>query len=488
MRVSTRVLSILSVNIPKFKFRYKSQCGVNQSVRPLCRSSMCLQSALNRINMAESVKITSPVFRSLFTPELESLASIFREYGYELRIAGGAVRDILMNIRPEDVDFATTATPVDMKKMFDEKLIRMINAGGEKHGTVTARINDKENFEVTTLRIDKTTDGRWAQVEFTTDWVLDARRRDLTINSMFLDLDGNLYDYFSGMQDLMQHRIRFVDDPRKRIQEDFLRILRYFRFYGRICPDADNHDSDTLEAIRENADGLQRISGERIWMELRKILTGRHGNHLVSRMVDLGLTRYMGFPEKPNVEELFAVWKRCHEFQPKPATILASLLASQEEVEKLDERLRLSNEECATVLFIIDHRSNPDLLDYCRKYPDVNALVPYQHLVAETALTCKQSDARSRCIELLKYRGDGVLVQGMENWEIPPFPVKATMLIEKGHQGPIVGMALDYLRREWIRSTFTKTVDDLLLNDLPKAMHQLEIQLAERPKNKKVKR
>lgn len=96
------------------------------------------------------------------------------------------MRDILMNIRPVDIDFATTATPTQMKKILEDKQIRMINCGGEKHGTVTARIDDKENFEVTTLRIDKTTDGRWAEVEFTTDWVVDANRRDLTINSMFL--------------------------------------------------------------------------------------------------------------------------------------------------------------------------------------------------------------------------------------------------------------------------------------------------------------
>ena len=111
---------------------------------------------------------------------------MFEDRGYQLRMAGGAVRDILMNIRPVDVDLATVATPVQMREMFEEQQIRMININGEKHGTVTARIDDKENFEITTLRIDKVTDGRWAQVEFTQDWVLDASRRDLTINSMFL--------------------------------------------------------------------------------------------------------------------------------------------------------------------------------------------------------------------------------------------------------------------------------------------------------------
>lgn len=131
-------------------------------------------------------KLNSPEFNSLFTDELNTLATIFSKYGHEIRIAGGAVRDLLMEIQPKDLDFATTATPQQMKDMFNNENIRMINTKGEKHGTITARINDKENFEVTTLRIDVLTDGRHAEVQFTTDWLLDANRRDLTINSMFL--------------------------------------------------------------------------------------------------------------------------------------------------------------------------------------------------------------------------------------------------------------------------------------------------------------
>lgn len=103
-----------------------------------------------------------------------------------------------MGKTPTDIDFATTATPDQMKEMFEKEEVRMINAKGEKHGTITSRINDAQNFEVTTLRIDVVTDGRHAEVEYTTDWMLDANRRDLTINSMFLGLDGSVYDYFYG--------------------------------------------------------------------------------------------------------------------------------------------------------------------------------------------------------------------------------------------------------------------------------------------------
>ncbi|XP_023212200.1 CCA tRNA nucleotidyltransferase 1, mitochondrial-like isoform X2 [Centruroides sculpturatus] len=240
------------------------------------------------------MKLSTPLFQTLLTPEVKELASIFQRYGYELRIAGGAVRDLLMNKQPLDIDFASTATPQQMKEMFTAENIRMISAKGESHGTISVRINDKENFEITSLRIDVKTDGRHADVVFTTDWQLDASRRDLTINSMFLGLDGTLYDYFNGTDDLNKHRIIFVGDPTLRIKEDYLRILRYFRFYGRIAVDPNCHDADTLNAIRENAEGLGGISGERIWMEWSKILTGNHCKEIVKTMIEIGLSPYIG--------------------------------------------------------------------------------------------------------------------------------------------------------------------------------------------------
>lgn len=173
------------------------------------------------------MRLDTPEFYSIFTPELRILSGIFKKYNYEIRIAGGAVRDLLSGLAPKDLDFATTATPDEMKSMFTTEAIRMVNDRGEKHGTITARINDKENFEVTTLRIDVATDGRHADVEFTKDWKLDANRRDLTINSMFLDFDGSVYDYFYGYDDLKKKRVAFVGDPGTRIREDFLRIFRY---------------------------------------------------------------------------------------------------------------------------------------------------------------------------------------------------------------------------------------------------------------------
>lgn len=229
-------------------------------------------------------------------------------------------RDLLMDITPTDIDFATTATPKQMVEMFTNENIRMVNSNGEKHGTVTPRINDEESFEVTTLRIDVRTDGRHAEVEFTTNWLLDANRRDLTINSMYLGFDGKVYDYFFGYEDLKNRRVIFVGEPANRIQEDYLRILRYFRwvqnnnthlrkwqmkknkriwlhvfrFFGKISPNPNNFDAKTIQAICENVDGLQKISGERLWMELKKILQGNHRFELFSKLIECGAGRYIG--------------------------------------------------------------------------------------------------------------------------------------------------------------------------------------------------
>lgn len=240
------------------------------------------------------VKLDNELFKSLFTPELEHLVALFKKYNHEIRIAGGAVRDLLMDKKPKDLDFATTATPTQMKSMFEAENIRMINMNGEKHGTITPRINDKENFECTTLRIDVITDGRHAEVEFTKDWLLDANRRDLTINAMFLGIDGSVHDHFYGYEDLQERRVRFVGNADRRIKEDFLRILRYFRFYGRISKCADNHDQETLKIIANNAVGLERISGERIWLELNKILQGNFAGELMTTIINCGLAEHIG--------------------------------------------------------------------------------------------------------------------------------------------------------------------------------------------------
>ena len=239
-----------------------------------------------------SGKLDTHSFKALLTPDMLFLESIFRKNGYGFRLVGGVVRDLLLDKSAKDVDIATECRPDKMMELLEASGVRCIPTGIQ-HGTVTAHLNHK-NYEITTLRIDRATDGRHAVVEFTEDWREDAERRDLTINAMSLDLQGNLFDYFSGQQHLAEKKVVFVGDARKRICEDFLRILRYFRFYGRISPSPDLHDPKTLEAIRETAEGLTLISVERVWQEMGKILQGNHAPHLLRTMYSLQVASHIG--------------------------------------------------------------------------------------------------------------------------------------------------------------------------------------------------
>lgn len=400
------------------------------------------------------MKLDSPEFQALFTPELKNLVEVFNKYGYELRIAGGAVRDLLMHLKPHDVDFASTATPAQMKEMFTKEEIRMLNMKGESHGTITARLNDKENFEITTLRIDVLTDGRRAQVEFTTDWQLDAGRRDLTINSLFLGLDGTVYDYFNGIEDLENRRIKFVGHAVQRIQEDYLRILRYFRFYGRIGNKMTIHDQTTLDAIRENMAGLKGISGERVWSELKKILAGPQNHVLLKTMLGLGLAPFIGLPEHPNVAEFDAMYDRSCQLSPQPVTLIAALLKSEAQLMELNGRIKLSTYERDLGLFVLGNRD---------RKPCEDELHPYQSLVLESS--GKQSDVKEWVEEVLKYRGEVELLNKLREWKVPKFPVNGHDLMSRGiSAGYRLSKIMLTMKRRWINSSFTVTKEELLDN------------------------
>lgn len=399
------------------------------------------------------MQLKTSEFQSLFTDGLNGLADLFVKHQHELRIAGGAVRDLLSGKRPEDVDFATTATPEEMKHMFQSAGIRMINNKGEKHGTITARLHN-ENFEVTTLRVDVQTDGRHAEVEFTTDWQKDAERRDLTINSMFLGLDGTLYDYFQGYEDLQKSKVRFVGSAVERIQEDYLRILRYFRFYGRVALEPDDHEPETLKAIRENGCGLASISGERIWVELKKMVVGNHAAHLLELMYRLDLAQYMGLPPDGDIEEMKRVWTNAKAHAPKPMTMLASLFHSPEEVEKMDLRLKVSREEKNLALFLVRYRQE------LQKNPDEpDSLKPFTDFIIDS----READYQNKVCELLKYQGEPKLLAELSRWSIPRFPISGHDLRKMGiTSGKEIGATLQQLRDVWKKSRYQMEKDELL--------------------------
>ncbi|XP_046571861.1 LOW QUALITY PROTEIN: CCA tRNA nucleotidyltransferase 1, mitochondrial-like [Haliotis rubra] len=398
------------------------------------------------------MKLDSSQFHGIFNPELRQLIKYFETYKYELRIAGGAVRDLLLGNHPHDIDFATTATPDEMKALFERENVRMINNKGEKHGTITARINDKENFEVTTLRIDVVTDGRHAEVEFTTDWQVDANRRDLTINAMFLGFDGTVYDYFNGMEDLEQRRVRFVGVADERMQEDYLRILRYFRFYGRIAGGPSLHEPETLDSIRQNAHGLAGISGERLWVEVKKIMTGNYAGPIVQTMIELGVGAFIGLPEKPNVQHFLEVFANTEGLSPLPMTRLSALLPGEAEMYDLHKRLKLSSEELKLGLFIIQHRDD-DVGESLSKY--------CQDLIIDTV--GREPKVKDRIIQLMLYKGEGTQADKLACWSPPKFPVTGHDLFAHNvPKGPVFAKTLNELRQIWKRSNCMMSKEELI--------------------------
>jgi len=445
-----------------------------------CQAHQAVRFASSFSPRLKTMKLESTKFSNVLTPELDTLSSLFTKHGYELRIAGGAVRDLLMDKAPADVDFATTATPDQMKDMFEKEEIRMINNQGEKHGTITARINDKENYEVTTLRIDKVTDGRHAEVEFTTDWQLDANRRDLTINSMFLGLDGVIYDYFEGAEDLKAKKVKFVGDPVQRIQEDYLRILRYFRFYGRISSASDAHDNETILAIKNNVGGMDIISGERIWMEWKKILTGNYAKELTIKMMEVGLGPFIGLPDEPDIEEFQKVMKlsESNQAQLGPTALLAALLKDQTQVMDLHNRLKLSGVERDLCLFVVANRGD---------IPHPTPIRPYQFMAVDSK--AKVQDTRLFIDQVLKYRGDMHLAKEFSTWEMPRFGVTGNHLKEAGcPPGKIMSVILGKLKETWKEHNFEISLEELL-TQIPQVLDSIDPkQLAElsagRKKNK----
>jgi poly(A) polymerase len=254
----------------------------------------------------------------------------------DARVVGGAVRDALAGRDVTEVDVATPLLPGQVTQTLQAAGIRVVPTGLE-HGTVTAVV-DGHGFEITTLRRDVETDGRHAVVAFTDDWQADAARRDFTINAMSMTRDGQVYDYFGGIADLRAGIVRFVGDPATRIAEDYLRILRYFRFVARFGTGA--ADSATLAAIRAGVRGMADLSVERVWSELVRILAAPDPRAAIALMAETGVLDAV-LPEgvqPARLERLVAAGA-----PTDPLLRLAALLTGEPAV--LAARLRLSAAE-----------------------------------------------------------------------------------------------------------------------------------------------
>ena len=275
---------------------------------------------------------------------LPRLLGVLDKDGEEARVVGGAVRNALIGLPVAEIDVATTALPQEVVKRVTAAGFKPVPTGIE-HGTVTVVI-DKHPFEVTTLRQDIETYGRHAKVAFGRDWRTDAERRDFTINALSATRDGAVYDYVGGLDDLAARRVRFIGDPAKRIAEDYLRILRFFRFHAAYGT-SEHPDAAGLAACIAGREGLAQLSRERVRTEMLKLLVAVHAVPTLISMTDAGLLlRVLGGVSYLGAFENMAKAEAAIAAAPDPLRRLGALgVMVAEDAERLWQKLRLTNHE-----------------------------------------------------------------------------------------------------------------------------------------------
>ena len=384
-------------------------------------------------------RLDTPEFHSILKPNVLQLKRLFVTNGHEIRIVGGAVRDLLSGSIPTDLDFATTATMQMMKQMFQAEWIPILNSKGEvRHGTVTARIRH-ENFEITTLH------GYRTDVDKEENWRTDAKRRDFTINAMNLGFDGIVCDYFGGCKDLKDRRVVFLNDAEITFKSvGYHTILRYFRFCAKL---SSQPDSETLKVIRNNLDGFDRTLGERLWMEIKKMCSYQNkAGPILQVMLELGMAKNLGLKDTVDMQEFELVWKRArdNDVPLEAVTFFAALMRTEAEISGLYERFEISKYEKRLARFLIKHRQI------------LSGPAPLK-LYMRLAIDDKTLDWT---LELLRYQGRMELLE-MSKCNPPQFPSNARTLIDiqvpRGMMGPVMIL----LRNTWIDSDFQLSEEEL---------------------------
>ena len=394
--------------------------------------------------------------------------------GEEARVVGGAVRDALLGGVPREIDIATTALP--------DAVMRRARAAGLKtaptgiaHGTVTV-IAGGTPFEVTTLRQDVETFGRKAAVRFGRDWQADAERRDFTFNALSATRDGVVYDPVGGAADLAAGRVRFIGDPAERIREDYLRILRYFRFHashGRGAPDA-----AALAAVVAEREGLALLSRERVRMELMKLLAAANAAPALALMTEHGILVPLiaGVPVAPQVGRMGRL-ESALELPADPLRRLAALaLHAAEDADRLRTRLRLANSEQERLRVMADvwWRVAPSAEDSNVSERDAGGkpvpTFPHPALAARALLYRLGGEKYLDAVLLGWVRAcadpaDAAwhqLASLPARWNAPRFPLRAAEFIARGlDPGPTLGRALELAAAAWIAADFPTGPDAL---------------------------
>tara|TARA_Y100000590_G_scaffold388146_1_gene462293 strand:- start:1849 stop:3138 length:1290 start_codon:yes stop_codon:yes gene_type:complete len=379
--------------------------------------------------------------------EAKELFSYLNQIGEEnkVKFVGGCVRKVLSAEIVDDIDLATTLEPNEVKKKLNKKNIKVIDTG-ISHGTVTAILNQIK-FEITTLRKDVSTDGRHADVKFTTNWEQDALRRDFTINAIYADLDGRFFDPQNGISDLKNGKIKFIGSPDDRIQEDYLRILRYFRFFTQYSKK--EHDQEVMQSIKKNVNGINKISKERIFDELKKIFSLKN----VTQLFNLKESREIFLNIFPQLKYYERLKKLNNKLKDKfdSTLIMASLIVDQSDnygyfcykyktsnvIKKRFENISNNFENLKKKEFYSE--KNIKKMTYFIGKDNVRDLLLFSALINN-----KIND--SDIIKLLDY---------VNFLKVPKFPLSGDDLKKFGYEsGEIMGKKLKLLEEEWIENNF----------------------------------
>jgi tRNA nucleotidyltransferase (CCA-adding enzyme) len=383
---------------------------------------------------------------NFITLELHDLRKQFQAEGFDLRLVGGCVRDWIAGHPAKDIDLCTDADPDEQIAIYKQFNYRF-EPTGINHGTITVVLNGKP-FEITSLRLDVATDGRRATVAYTRDWIADLERRDLTINAMSMTFDGELVDPFNGREDLANGVVRFVGDADQRIREDYLRILRWFRFACRISgiESSTGFDDEAWHAIYKNRQGLRQISRERVWSEIKAILKHPNGPSMLDVMCIAGIHTFIDMPDRHTNTGGNSLWwcDQAWKLTKSPEILMLAWCGwDKRETDKLAEDWKWSNAERVHVEWIATHLW--DNRDLRRLIAVENAPRKW---VAELA-SLEERDAWEQ--------------NALVYWDFKPFPVDGNDLIARGCKpGPKMGILLNQLKDQWADSGYVATKEELL--------------------------
>jgi len=374
------------------------------------------------------------------------LLALLDRDGEEARVVGGAVRNALLHLPVEEIDVATTAVPADVVRRVEAAGCKAVPTGIE-HGTITVIVGHKP-VEVTTLREDVETFGRKARVVFGRDWRADAERRDFTINALSAAADAAIYDYVGGLADIAARRVRFIGDPQKRIAEDYLRILRFFRFHAHFAEGAP--DGAGLLACIRARHGLEALSRERVRMEMLKLFLAPRATTTLAVMAESGLLGVVlgGVPLLASFENMVKV-EDAVGAAPDPVRRLGALgVMVREDAARLTQRLRLANAEAERLLALEGWWDVTPAADERAAHALLYRLKP-QSFVDRVLTAWARSEAGANDAS---WRHLATLPQ---SWTAPAFPLKAADFMQRGlAAGPQLGQAMRAAEEAWVAADF----------------------------------